>query len=211
MILHIMNQAKDVESHVATALANSRTKVLTVCHKGFPIIAQFPVVIQMLLVPEIWAVAERSAAGKPVPYDLEQQDLRCKCKFSRSYLLPCRHIFHLHKMVPVLTPIRWQSYLDMFEEGGLEVYETMAAVVVEEPVVSPPQDKVESLLELREIQEQLEHQMYAVHDLWDARMAPCEERRERVKSWLAHVRITVASLINLPPEDIANKNRPWEL
>jgi len=198
MILHVMNQSKDVDSRVATASTIASNKVLTICHNEYPTIAQFPIVIQKLLIPEIMAVEERIAAGKETPYDLAEQDLRCKCQFSRSYLLPCRHIFHLDYILTVLTPDRWQCYVDMFEDGGLEVYEKIGVVDVEEQLAAVTDgEKVSSLLELREIHEQLHHQLYAVHEILEERQMSEEERREVVIAWVDHVRGTVAPLANV--------------
>jgi hypothetical protein len=70
---------------------------------------------------------------------------------------------------------------------------------------------VDSLLELREIQEQLHHQLHAVHGVLDEREGPDEERRGVVTAWIDHVRLTVAPLVNLAPEQIVDRNRPWEL
>jgi len=121
-----MDQSKDVDSRVATASTVFSDRVLTICHNKYPVVARFPVVIQKLLIPEIWAVEERIAAGKAVPFDLAEQGSHCNCQFSRSYL-PCQHIFRLRSVVGVLTPEQWQCYVNMFEEGGLEVYETMGS------------------------------------------------------------------------------------
>jgi len=213
MILHIMTQSKDVDSRVATASAIFSNKVLTICHNEYPVIARFPVAIQQLLIPEIWAVEERIAAGKAVPFDLAQQGAHCKCQFSRSYLLPCRHIFHLHSVVEVLTPERWQCYVNMFEDGGLEVYETMGAVadVQEQLVAVTDEDKVNSLLEVREVGEQLQQQLYAVHAVLKERGVPDAGRREVAAAWVDHIRLTVAPLVNLAPEQIVDGTRPWEV
>ncbi|KAF8414442.1 hypothetical protein BGX38DRAFT_1264239 [Terfezia claveryi] len=92
-------------------------------------IGQLPVPIQKLLARELDAVEERIAKGKELPrFD---ENLRCHCKFHRQYLLPCRHIFHLDTEIKVLTPAQWKGYLMMFEECGMEVYETMGTVWVE--------------------------------------------------------------------------------
>ena len=67
MILHIMDQVKDVDYRVATASSNASNKVHSVCMGGYPAIARFPVVVQKLLIPEILAVEERIAEGKDAP------------------------------------------------------------------------------------------------------------------------------------------------
>jgi hypothetical protein len=88
MVLHIINQAKDVDNRVATAASHASNKVLKVCTGEHPAMARFPVVIQKLLVPEVLAVEERIAEGKDTP-DFDEE-LICYCSFARRYLLPCR-------------------------------------------------------------------------------------------------------------------------
>ena len=48
------------------------------------------------------------------------------------FLLPCRHIFHLDSLTRVLTALHWETYISMFEKSGMEVYETMGTVWIEE-------------------------------------------------------------------------------
>ena len=43
------------------------------------------------------------------------------------------------------------------------------------------------------------------------RQVPDEERREVVTAWIDHVRLTVTPLVNLAPEQIVDRIRPWEL
>jgi hypothetical protein len=209
MILHIMNQARDVDNRVKTAASHASSKVLSVCTGEHPAIARFPVVIQKLLVPEVLAVEERISEGKDTPeFD---EDLTCYCTFARRYLLPCRHIFHLNSVTPVLTPAKWEYYVSMFEEGGLEVYESIAAVHVAEQPPIPDGGQVESLLEMREIEEQLHQQLYAVHEIMDERQLPEDEQREILRGWVGQVRITVSSLLNTEPKEIVERHRSWEL
>ena len=68
-----------------------------------------------------------------------------------------------------------------------------------------------SLLEVREVGEQLQQQLYAVHAVLKEREVPDEGRREVVAAWVNHLRLTVAPLVNLAPEQIVDRNRPWEL
>ena len=76
-------------------------------------------------------------------------------------------------MIPV--PHQANTYILHQNDGSvmsiclkLEVYKTMAAVDVEEQLVADTNGgKVNSLLELREIEEQLNHQLYAVHEVLD--------------------------------------------
>jgi len=209
MILHIMNQAKDVDQRAITASSLASNKVLTICSAEYPAIARFPVAVQKLLIPEIQAVEERISEGKGIPnFD---ENLLCNCTFARRYLLPCRHVFHLNAVTLVLTPEKWEHYVKMFAEGGMEIYEHVGVVEVAEAAAPGDCGKVQSLLELREIEEQLHHQLYAVHEILEERQVPEEDRRAVVTGWLDHVRGTVSSLLDTCPEEIVQRNRPWEL
>jgi hypothetical protein len=68
--------------------------------------------------------------GKPT-LQLDAQ-LTCYC---RCACLPGRHV------VQLLAPALWQAYVDIFTEIGMEVYEGIAAVLVEEQAPSDA-DKV---------------------------------------------------------------------
>jgi hypothetical protein len=61
----------------------------------------------------------------------------CHCRFYSRYLLPCRHIMHAHEYTsPVgvlITTNDWKNFRHMFEELGMEVYQTREWVQV--PVV----------------------------------------------------------------------------
>jgi hypothetical protein len=52
------------------------------------------------------------------------------CQFRRRYLLPCHHIFYLNIEQTVLTAEKWRGYLKLFENNGMEVYETIGQVQV---------------------------------------------------------------------------------
>ena len=71
-------------------------------------------------------------------------------------------------MQKVLTPERWQLYVSMFSESGFEVYETMGQAMVDEECA--PQVggiRVRSVLQLRELEERLRQQLYAIHEIID--------------------------------------------
>jgi hypothetical protein len=63
----------------------------------------------------------------------------------------------------VLTPALWQAYVNI-AEAGMEVYEAMAAVLVEGQA-PPDAGKVQSILDTRKLQEQMGNQLHAVHDV----------------------------------------------
>jgi hypothetical protein len=67
----------------------------------------------------------------------------------------------------VFTPALWQAYADIFAEAGMEVYEGMAAVLVggQAPLDA---GKVQSISDMRELQEQICNQLHAVHGVHTA-------------------------------------------
>jgi hypothetical protein len=64
MILHIMQQAEDVDQKVIKAHNGFRTSHLSIAAQDYPKIGQFPVPIQKLIAIEVETVAERIARGK---------------------------------------------------------------------------------------------------------------------------------------------------
>src|SRR5262249_19785124 len=58
--------------------------------------------------------------------------LECHCLFYHRYLLPCKHIFHGHinGMTRLLDGRGRRYFQGMFEESGLEVYESRDVVEV---------------------------------------------------------------------------------
>ena len=68
--------------------------------------------------------------------------------------------------------------------------------------------KVPSLLELCEVEEQLHHQLHAVHEVLD----PFEGNRQAVvTAWVDHVRITIESFPDICPGEIVDRNKLWGL
>ena len=90
-----------------------------------------------------------------------EQHLKHNCRFAQWYFLPCCHIFHLDVEDKVLTPPVWKSYVDLFEEGGFKVYETIGWVDVDERLAVQESIKTRSVLGLREIEERLRQQLRA--------------------------------------------------
>ena len=147
MVLNIIGAANDVDNRAATVKSQFRNRKLAIC-KQYHEIGQLPVPIQKLLAREVDAVAAHIAEGKVSDFD---ENLQCHCQFHRQYLLPCRHIFHFDSDVKVLTPTWWAAYVDMFEDGGMEVYESSGMVWVELETCDRGGNKVNSFaLRLRE-------------------------------------------------------------
>ncbi|RPB19860.1 hypothetical protein L211DRAFT_586270 [Terfezia boudieri ATCC MYA-4762] len=209
MILNIIDAAKDVDNRAAVAKTNFRNRKLTVCTKQYPEIGQLPVPIQKLLAVELDAVADRTVKGKEVP-DFDE-NLRCQCKFHRQYLLPCQHIFHLDTEVKVLTTARWKTFLMMFEECGMEVYETIGTVWVEEDSERNDIEMTSRVIQVRAGCEQVQQQLYAIQESMEHLNLDNTVRSQRMEKWVNHVQVTLDSLTSLRAEDIASRNRPWEL
>ena len=210
MVLNIIENGQDVDNRAKNAEQDFRGSKFSVCTKEYPEVGGFPVPLQKLLAVELEAVEERILAGKPTP--VFEQHLKCNCRFARRYFLPCRHIFHLDGEDKVLTPPVWKSYVDLFEEGGFEVYETMGWVDVEERLAVQESIKTRSVLVLREIEERLRQQLYTVWEIMEEEGTGTEEQQEVVTSWMDHVHSSVEPLTHTAPEEIVHRGtRPWEL
>ncbi|KAF8458139.1 hypothetical protein BGX38DRAFT_649404 [Terfezia claveryi] len=141
------------------------------------------------------------------------ENLQCHCKFHRQYLLPCRHIFHLDTEIKVLTTVQWKAYLMMFEECGMEVYETMGAVWVETDEDSGRNaERANTIGRVRESFKQVQQQLYTAYELMDQlNLDDNTVQSQRMEEWANHVQVTLASLTSVRAEDIVNRHRPWEL
>ncbi|KAF8414676.1 hypothetical protein EV426DRAFT_671625 [Tirmania nivea] len=203
------NAVKDVDNRASVAKTNFRNRKLTVCTKQYLEIGQLPVPIQKLLAVELDAVVDRIAKGKEVS-DFNE-NLRCQCKFYRQYLLPCRHIFHLGTEVKVLTTARWKKSLMMFEEYGMEVYETMGTVWVEEDSDHNDVEMTSQIIQVQARCEQVQQQLYVIQESIEHLNLDNTVRSQRMEEWMNHVQVTLDSLTSLRAEDIASRNRPWEL
>ena len=161
-----MDAAKDVDNRSDIAKSHFRNRKLAISSKQYPEIGQLPVPIQNLLASELNAMADRIAKGKSVPSRFDET-LQCHCKFYRQYLLPSRHVFHLDTEIKVLTTAQWEIYITMFAECGMEVYETMGVVWVEEEDSKYSTEQTSSMIRVRACVEQLPQQLYTVHELMD--------------------------------------------
>ena len=179
MILNIMDAAKDVDSREEIARSQFGNRKLAVT-KQYLEIGQLPEPVQKLLAVELDAVSDRIAKGKDIPSGFDET-LRCQCKFYRQYLLPSRHIFHLDTELKVLTTTRWEEYLAMFGECGMEVYESMDTVWVEEDNCRYNAEKTSSMIRVRACVEQLQQQLYSIHELMDQLNLEDTVRSERIE------------------------------
>lgn len=99
----------------------------------------------------------------------------------------------------------------MFTECGMEVYETMDTVWIEEDTGGYNAERSSSMIRIRACVEQLQQQLHTVHELMEKIDLEDTVRSQRIEGWVNHVQATLGSLTNVRPEDIVNRNRPWEL
>ncbi|KAF8448199.1 hypothetical protein BGX38DRAFT_1260228 [Terfezia claveryi] len=210
MILNIMDAVNDIDNHATLARSHFRNRKLPICTKEYPEIGQLPVPIQKLLSGELDAVTERIAKGKEVPLGFDE-NLQCRCKFYRQYLLPCRHIFHLDTEVKVLTTARWEGYVMMFAECGMEAYEAIGTGWVGLGA-SVKANRANSLaLRLRERMERLQQKIYAVQETMNQMGVEETTQIARLEEWVGHVEEILNVLERVPNTDLASRHRPWEL
>jgi len=206
MAMNIGQAGHDADNRAKTAASQFRHRALATIHtKQYPEIAEFPRPVQKLLEVELSSVSDRIATGKRVPtYDNDRME--CMCQFRRRYLLPCRHVFHLDTEQTVLTAEKWRGYLKLFENNGMEVYETIVQMPLEDER-GPSKVRVESLLHMREMGEQLLQQLHGLYEVLRERNVPEEEMRLVVEDWMQRVRRAVQPLIDAHPDEIVNRYR----
>jgi len=72
-------------------------------------------------------------------------------------------------------------------------------------------ERASTAIQARASTEELQQQLYAIYESMDQLNAEDIVQRQRMQEWVNHVRTTLASLTNLRAEDIASRNRPWDL
>ena len=201
-----MDAGKDVDNRAAIAKNQFCNRSLAAT-KEYPEISQLPVPVQKLLAIELDAVTERIVKGKEAPTGYDGT-LKCNRKFHRQYLLPCRHIFHLDTVGKVLGVAQWEIYLSLFQESGMEVYETIGTIWVDEESNKKNTQKMDDVIRVQASVERLKQQLYSVHETMDMKDIV---QGQRVNNWVNHVEEILNSLTDIHIEDITGRNRPWEL
>jgi hypothetical protein len=80
----------------------------------------------------------------------------------------------------------------------MEIYETVGQIQVPpEYERGPRKVRVESLLHMREMDEQLFQQLHGLHEVLQERNVPEEEKRFVAENWMRQVRQTMQPLINV--------------
>ena len=93
------------------------------------------------------------------------------------------------------------------------MYETIGRAAIEDGEQEAPRDngRVEAILDLRVIEEQLRQLTYAVHEFMEENQLAGDTQKEVSRSWVEEVRAAVAPLVNSQPREIFERHRPWEL
>ena len=87
-----------------------------------------------------------------------------------------------------------------------------ADVEVEERPVRPSDGRVESVLEMRELIEELNQHLYSMHDVLDEENCEDEERQGVIRSYMDQVRASIRPTIDVAPQVLVKTMaRPWEL
>ena len=89
----------------------------------------------------------------------------------------------------------------------------MGQVMVDEEC-APEVDsiRVRSVLQLRELEERLRQQLYAIHEIIDEAKTETVEHGAIIENWMHLVTSTVEPLADVLPEEVVEKGgRPWEL
>jgi hypothetical protein len=147
-------------------------------------IQKFPFPFQQLIIKEACAVMNRLEKGKGVP---GLTSLDCHCLFRHRYLLPCKHIFHEHMYGnKLLTPDVWQTFCEIFEESGFEVYESRESFI--EYVQTEQQKSAEDRrIAVGELTERMCDRYWRVEEMGDT---------ERMKSFISILEASVNPIIS---------------
>ncbi|KAG9062263.1 hypothetical protein KI688_006595 [Linnemannia hyalina] len=115
--------------------ADFRTKRISIIDLSETILEQvhkFPFPVQELIIGKARAMSARIEKGKTPPELIAPE---CNCHFFSRYLLPCRHILHAHLFgtdppEKLVTIEDWMNFQHMFDEAGMEVYQSRKLVEV---------------------------------------------------------------------------------
>ncbi|KAF8419083.1 hypothetical protein EV426DRAFT_645023 [Tirmania nivea] len=94
---------------------------------------------------------------------------------------------------------------------GLWMVQILQFVEIEEEGNGQNAERTNSIIRVRACVEQLQQQLYAIHESMDQLNLEDTVRNQRVEEWVNHVQVTLDSLTSLRAVDIASRNRPWEL
>ncbi|RPB21122.1 hypothetical protein L211DRAFT_870168 [Terfezia boudieri ATCC MYA-4762] len=107
----------------------------------------------------------------------------------------------------------WEAYIGMFAECGMEVYETVRTVWIEEEGSGQNVERANIVIRVRESFEQVQQQLYTAYEMMDRLNIEDTVQSERMEEleWANHVQATLSTLMSIRAEDIVHRHRPWEL
>lgn len=170
------------DSRARQRLTASRTKNLPQANR-FSALKNFPLAIQMKLVEEI-KIAERYIEDER-PIREYRDKFTCRCVFFKQYQLPCAHLWQREIMYSVFISKDWEKYSFMFEDCGLEVYETWGLEYVTDiPTAAEEEKTVEErqTLRAREQWERLRSRWFNVFE--ETATLPSDQRCNARNAWL---------------------------
>lgn len=162
-------------------ITDSRTKFLPEVQR-FPSLKKFPLFVQMRLVEQIKRAEGYIEDGVPIRQFKDK--LVCRCTFYRQYQLPCLHLWQREIQYGVFTEQHWEDWAFMFEEAGLEAYETWGLQYVEKNNVNDEEQTVEErqTLRAREQWERLRSKWFNFME--ETLTLPAEGRYEARQAWI---------------------------
>jgi hypothetical protein len=176
---------------------------------GFPAMRQLPFPIQRLIGTEIVQAEELDRQS----YLIHPQgdELSCKCKFYRKYLLPCRHIFYWeNRMGGVLREHHWKKWIYMFEQGisGYEIYESISTEWIEEDIYQGIGAPARRKLQVREILAATMQKYYEIEEAIAEEGWPEEQAQEAIQEWLQLLGSSTGPLRAMALQELKNKLSP---
>jgi hypothetical protein len=155
----------------------------------YPWLSGFKYHVQLLLLDEIKAAAELAESG--ADFRLGENG-KCKCRFARAYLLPCRHVIYGFEHLGEIEEPDWSTFVELFDESGFDVYVTRTLVEVEDEERPLPRD-VEAKHVTNEALDAVRTRFYEVVELTEDLD---EEARDRLlKRWEQEVSKMARALI----------------
>ena len=91
-------------------------------------------------------------------------DGTCDCIFYRQYQLPCKRLWQHELLYRTITVEKWDIYAFMFEDCGMEVYESADKVYITRDIYAEVGAPARQKLEVREVLEQLRSAYYALEE-----------------------------------------------
>ncbi|RPB20548.1 hypothetical protein L211DRAFT_852264 [Terfezia boudieri ATCC MYA-4762] len=110
---------------------------------------------------------------------------------------------HLRNMLFDLSkPVTWEAYIGMFAESGMEVYEIVGTVWVEEEGSGRNVERANIVIRVRESFEQVQQQLYTACEMMDRLNMEDTVQIEGMEEWANHVQATLSTLTSIHAEDI---------